>query len=225
MSNIKCRNCGETIQSENINIQKALAKCQTCDCVFNINDQILIPRPEIRMPDKFEVLRLRNSLNISYKWFSPVYIFLIFFAIFWNGFMAFWYYTAITEGIWMMGLFGLIHLGVGLFLIYFIIAGFFNSTHINATKNRLKIKHKPIWWIGNKEVIISHIAQLFCKEEVTKGKNGKSYTYHLYMVDVADEHIKLLSNLETPEYALYLEQELEHFLGIENRRVSGEYLE
>jgi len=223
MSNIKCKNCGESIRSENINIQKALAKCQTCDCVFNFNDQVPIPRPEIRKPDKFEVLRLQRSLNISYKWYSPVYIFLIFFAVFWNTFMAFWYYTAITEGIWTMGLFGLLHLAVGLFLIYFIFAGFFNSTHVNATKNRLKVKHGPIWWLGNKEVIVSNIDQLFCKEKVTKGKNGESYTYDLYMVDVADEHIKLLSNLETPEYALYLEQELEHFLGIENRRVAGEY--
>ena len=222
MSNIKCKNCETVIPVENINVQTSIAKCEACDCVFNFNDQVKAPRPTVQIPSKFEILKLRSSLNISYKWFTPVYVFLAFFCLVWNGFMAFWYYTAITEGIWMMAAFGVIHLTVGVFLMYFTLAGFFNTTHINATRNRLKISHTPLWWKGNREIETSYIDQLFCKLKVNRNKNGTTYTYDLFMIDINHKHTKLLSNLESPEYVLYLEQELEAFLGIEDRKVSGE---
>ncbi len=223
MSNIKCKNCGANVPTENINIQKALAKCSSCDCVFNFDNQVKVTRPSVAMPEKFEVLQLRSSLDISYKWYSPMYIFLAFFALFWNGFMAVWYYIALTEGVWMMAIFGVFHLAVGVGLIYTVLAGFFNSTHINATQTRLKFLHEPLWWRGNREIEVSEIDQIFCKLQVNRGKNGStSLAYHLCMIDVTGKHTKLLTNLETPEQALFLEQELEKFLGIEDRRVAGE---
>lgn len=223
MTNILCKNCGANIPTENINIQKALAKCSSCDCVFNFDNQIKTTRPSVAMPEKFEVLKLRSSLDISYKWYSPMYIFLAFFALFWNGFMAVWYYIALTEGVWMMAAFGILHLAVGVGLIYTVLAGFFNSTHINVTQARLKILHEPLLWRGNQELETSEIDQIFSKMQVNRGKNGStSLTYHLCMVDVSGKHIKLLTNLETPEQALFLEQELEKFLGIEDKKVAGE---
>ncbi|MEZ4883496.1 MAG: hypothetical protein R3E32_02075 [Chitinophagales bacterium] len=223
MSNIKCKNCGEVIPAENINIQKALAKCTNCNAIFSIEEQVKIPRPAIPMPEKFEILKLRSSLDISYKWYSPIYIFLAFFALFWNGFMAVWYYIALTEGIWMMAIFGVIHLSVGVGLIYTVLAGFFNTTHINVTSARLKILHEPLPWRGSCELEVSEIDQLFCKLQINRGKNGStSQEYHLYLIDVTGKHTKLLTNLQTPEQALYLEQELEQFLEIEDRKVPGE---
>ena len=223
MTNIKCKNCGDAIPSENINMEKALAKCDACHCVFGFDQQIKVARPEIGLPEKFDILQLRSSLDIHYKWYSPIYFFLAFFVLFWNGFMAFWYYIALSEGMWFMALAGILHLGVGIGLIYTVMAGFLNTTHINATKTRLKIFHEPLWWRGNRELEVSEIDQIFCKLKITRGKHSStSRSYQLYMIDVTGKHTKLLTNLETPEQALYLEQELERFLEIEDKKVAGE---
>lgn len=222
MAKISCKNCGKDIPAENVNIQKAIAKCQSCDCIFQFDDQIELSRPEVGMPDKYEVLKLRSSIDISYSWLSPKYYALVFFTLFWNGFMAVWYYLALTDGEWFMALFGVLHLGVGIFLFYTTLAGFVNSTHINATRNRLEIRHRPLWWMGNRAVEVSEIDQLFCKLQVNNSENGTTYAYHLYMIDKNKKHTKLISNMESPDQVLYLEQEIENFLGIKNRRVKGE---
>lgn len=211
MSKVTCKNCGKDIPAKNVNIQKAIAKCENCDCVFHFDNQIILSRPEIGMPENFEILKLRNSINISYKWLSPIHHFLFFFTLFWNGFMAFWYYNAITEEIWIMAIFGILHLAVGIFLFYFTLAAFFNSTHINATHNKLEIRHKPLWWKGNQTIDVAEIKQLFCKLAISYGENGASHTYQLYMIDFNKRHTKLISNMDSPDQVLYLEQELEIF--------------
>ena len=63
---------------------------------------------------------------------------------------------------------------------------------------------------------------MFTKEKVHRNKNNVSYTYQLKYLDQNDVEHKLLSGLDTPEQALYIEQEIENTLGIKDRSVEGE---
>jgi hypothetical protein len=67
------------------------------------------------------------------------------------------------------------------------------------------------------------VKQFFCKETMKHSKNGSYYRYELYAVTRDDRQVKLLSNLENPEAALFFEQQLETWLRIPDRPVVGEF--
>ena len=221
---LNCKNCHTHIPAHDININKAIAKCPECDHVFSFEEDIEthLHKPEVIMPKNIEVLELRSELNMYRKWWGPKFLGIGFFALFWNGFMMVWFTMAISSGAYEMAAFGIIHALVGLGMIYWIIAGVFNTTEIRTTKNRFYINHGPVPWRGNREIDVSRINQFFTKMNISQNKNNTSYSYEVHAVLDGGEQIKVLGLMDTPEEALYIEQELERFLNIPDRRVSGE---
>lgn len=174
------------------------------------------------MPRGIEVLDLGSELQIKRRWFSFVFLFLAVFCIFWNGFMLFWHAMALSMGAWFMSVFGLLHTAVGIGLAYFTLAGFLNTTNVRVGHGTIQIVHQPLPWPGNIVLPAHHVNQLFCRERVRHGKNGPSVTYELHAVTADGRQRKLLSGLSEPEQALYVEQELERHLGIDDALVRGE---
>src|SRR5258706_16415190 len=88
---------------------------------------------ELGLPEKLEIVRHGLYLEIIRKWFGKQFIFLTAFAIFWDGFLFFWYSNAVTRGNLVALLFPVLHLGVGFGLTYYVIAVWFNrSTFMSA---------------------------------------------------------------------------------------------
>lgn len=222
---LSCKNCDTHISAKDININKAIAKCPECDHVFSFEQDLNVHlhKPEVMMPKNIEVLELRSELNLYRKWWGPKFIGIAFFALFWNGFMVVWFSMAIATGAYPMALFGTIHAIAGLGMIYWVIAGTFNTTEVRTTKNRFYIKHGPIPWRGNREIEVSNISQFFTKMHIQRNDNSTTYSYELHAVLNDGKQIKILGQMDKPEEALYLEQELERFLDIPDRRVSGEF--
>ena len=140
--------------------------------------------------------------------------------------MVVWYTIALTQGIWVMAAFGVIHLGVGVGLTWYTLAGFLNTTYINVDSYKIQIRHKPIWWPGKMAVYTQDVKQVYVKQKVQRGKNGTTYTYEVRALIKAgnkDLDLKLLSGLPEPQQGLYIEQELEKHLKITDRPVQGEY--
>lgn len=226
---LKCRNCGSALSPADISPQLSAARCPHCHSLFAIAIPASpaaaqpLPRPEAALPARFSIHREGPDLVISRRWFSHVVWPLIFFAILWNGFLVVWHGIALASGMWFMSVFGLIHTAVGIGLIYFIIATFCNQTVIRAGSGRLRIQHGPVPWRGNQDLASSELHQLFCREKITRGKNGTSTTYQLEAVLRGNTRKTLLKNLPEPEHAIYLEQQLERFLGLTDQRVHGEF--
>jgi hypothetical protein len=173
------------------------------------------------MPKGINLEHMGMELLITRKWFSPKYIFLTVFALFWNGFMVVWYSIAISQKMWAMAGFGAIHTIVGLSLIYIVLSGFLNKTYIKVSHQNLNIKHGPVPHRGM-NMISSQIRQLYCKEKIQRSRNSTSTSYEVRAATVEGKDKKLLKGLEKSEQALYLEQEIERFLGIKDQIVSGE---
>ena len=133
-----------------------------------------------------------------------------------------WFGIAISQRVWFRALFATGHAAIGLGLTYGTIAGFVNRTLIRISPSQLTVGHGPLPWWGNKQLDATGIAQVYCKERVSRGRNGTSITYavHAALRDGADA--KLVDALDSPEQALYLEQEIERFLGIKDVPVRGE---
>ncbi len=191
-------------------------------------DNLLEKDPE----NKFQIDESREELSITYRWFSFVHIFLAFFCLIWDGFLVVWYSIAFASfndsggASLIMILFPVLHLAAGVGLTYYTICGFFNRTYLRVDRQRLSISFKPLPWKGQIEFPSREIKQLFVKEKVSRGKNGNSYTYNLCMLSSSGKEKVLLSGdlLGGASQARFLEQKIEHFLGIQDFAVPGEYM-
>lgn len=177
----------------------------------------------IPLPKQLKIVHDRDAMIIRRKWFSPLAFFLVFFALFWNGFMVVWMTMALREGVWVMAAFGSIHAFVGLFLAYFCVASFINTTDVSIDPNYLTVRHYPLPWLGNKKIRVHTIKQLYSKEHISRSKNGVNVSYRLFVITNDNQEEKLLTGLTELSQARFIEREIENVLGLEDLPVSGEF--
>jgi len=225
---INCPGCGKEIPVADVDLRGKIAKCAACNNIFSCAQQLPAdsPRAEERMPvgkpKKIKIERSAEGLKITRKWFDPGIIFLTFFCLFWNGFMFFWFYTAFKQKIYPMALFGTLHGAVGLGLFYGVLSGYLNKTYIRIAYNSLTVTHGPLPWFGQKSLGKEDLQQLYSKEIVYGGRNGPSYSYSVQAVTRKGQVIELVPGLSSKEEALFIEQEVEKYLRIEDEPVRGE---
>jgi len=172
---------------------------------------------------KFNIDKQGDTLKISYKWFSPVAFFLVFFCIVWDGFLVVWF--AVDTPI-SFKMFAIMHVAVGVGLTYYTVCLFVNSSFISVDKQKLSIRFAPLPWVGNKTLEARDIEQMFVQEKVSHGKNGVSRSYHLNALMKNGGKVKLIGSaaMNSVEDTKFLEHKIESFLGIRDRQIAGEYL-
>ncbi len=228
---LSCPDCGKAVPAENINIAGMVAKCGECDSVFDFSGEIgrtAMPgadrdRPDIPQPGQVRVEKEGMVLKLIQSWFSLKFIPLLFFCIAWDSFLVFWYSMTITqEAPWIMSVFPIAHVAVGVGLTYYTLAGFLNKSIISVSYSEITVRHQPLPWPGKIRLRASEVEQFYCQEEYNRGKNGSYYTYQLSVLMKNGKKIKMLSNLDSPETVLYIERRIEEWLNIQDRPVSGE---
>ena len=226
---LQCPNCNADIKAEDININRLIAKCSACNTVFEFEKKVREQpreRPEIVMPQGIEAYHLLSELNIEIKWRQSFSSFLAFFTIFWNGIVFIFVAAAIITGTYGMLLGVSIHLLVGLALLYYMLTVMVNTTFITANSYRLLIEHRPLKlpFYKNKDIPVGEIDQLHVERYVASTTNGKpNHAFGLYLLKTNGEKIRLLKGLRNPDQARYVEQEIERFLDIPDRKVADEF--
>ena len=239
---LECPNCGASVPATNINVQETIAVCPACDTVFNFSGgdvnvgssamQATKPKnkfkyDEVRMPNSFDVQETDQKLTISYSWFSCIAPFLTFFALVWNGIIFGIFFPAIS-GFNNLGFpfafFPLIFGGVGVGLVYFNIAQYVNRTYIVIGPKEMQIYSKPLPMPNTQTIKHDEIHQVYAKQRINRNSDGKrTITYEVQAAMHGNQHKKLVGSLSNAEQALFIEQEIEKYLGIDDVRVSGEY--
>jgi hypothetical protein len=232
---LSCRACGKAIPAADVNIDKAIAKCQACNAVFGFLDQVQgghssAVRQPVGMPKGFKLDNWGPELTINWRWYSHGVWVLLFFCIFWDGFLVMWYSVGIGQlvsgkgdpGIWIMLVFPVLHLAVGAGLTYAVLCGFLNKTVIRVSMGELSIKHGPVPCFSNRLLLTVDLKQLFCTETVHRTKNGSHSSYSVMAEKRDGTKLKLLSNLQELDQALYVEQQIEQHLKIPDQRVQEE---
>ena len=108
-----------------------------------------------------------SYIEITRTWFGLQTILLTGFALIWDLFLLFWYQKVLEHDAKIIFIiFPLLHVAVGVGLTYYVIARWFNSTHIYVSMLQLGIRHRPVPWIGYKEIPAGNIAQLYSKEKI-----------------------------------------------------------
>mmetsp|Transcript_3331 Transcript_3331/g.5824 ORF Transcript_3331/g.5824 Transcript_3331/m.5824 type:complete len:283 (-) Transcript_3331:185-1033(-) len=179
-------------------------------------------------PQSMSVFRAGDddALVIKRRWYNRGVYFKAAFAIFWNGFMLVWNSFAIVSGAYVFAIFGLLHDAVGLFLIYDVVTTFVNSTFVTVRDGSITVENRPIRRCceAPKEVDTMPIREIRCKRNVNVGSDGSVDTsFDVRAVDVNRIETVIVGGLALLEEALFLEQELENYLGLGQATVvSGE---
>lgn len=187
------------------------------------------PRPAVPMPSGISVDTDGKDLLIYRSWFSWVFIFLAVFCTIWDSIVLVFIGAGIFAGT-QVGPMALLFLLIpGLFLVvgacltYYTICGFVNTTTIRVGQGEISVAHGPLPWWGNIAYPSGDIAQLFTTEQVHYGKRGSvSFTYSVEFVQRNGARQTLASGLTDAAQALFIEQEIERCLGIQDVPVGGE---
>ncbi|HET7228897.1 MAG TPA: hypothetical protein VFJ16_02715 [Longimicrobium sp.] len=226
---IVCPSCRVPVAADDVNLSTGLAKCRTCNNVFRFDTEPELAaaparkRPLSGKPDRVVMSEGNGELTIAYRWFSPKFIFLTFFCIFWDGILLVWYATALASGAWLMALFPVLHVAVGIGLTYWVLCGYVNTTTIRLDGSRMSVRHHPLPWPGNRDYAFAQVAQLYCEEKVSRGRNGVSCTYNLGALLHDGKRKTVISGADSPDLPLFLEQHAEAWMRITDVPVAGEF--
>lgn len=180
------------------------------------------PPPALPLPEQFKVVETPGRLDVRWRWFAPVHLFLLVFALFWNGFMVMWFSIALAQGITAMALFGSFHAIIGIGVGYGALAGLINSTRISLEGGLLSVRHGPLPWVGAGDWKKEDLAQLYGEQRVISGKNGRRTTFSLNAMLRDGRRVTLVKGLTDKTQALWLERALETRLQIVDAPVRGE---
>ena len=225
---IVCPTCRVPVAAEDVALDTGLAKCRTCNNVFRFDNlpglaaPAVRPRQNVGRPRNVVSSEIDGGLTVRYRWFSPKYVFLAFFCLFWDGFLVFWYAMALSSGDTIGLLFPLLHVAAGIAVTYATVAGFLNTTTLRIDPYRLRVTHGPIWWGRPIQLEVGDVHQLFCDEKVSRGRNGPSYTYNLNALLRDGSRRKVVSGLDSAELPVFLEHHAEEWMGIRDEPVAGE---
>lgn len=229
---LKCANCAAPLRSEDWNVSAGIIKCSHCGVLSTVpgnasgqsSSSGFEPRAEVPLPPGITVDQTPMGIELRRRWLNAIVFFLIPFCIAWDAFLVFWYSKAFGDpnSPWLMKVFPIAHVAVGVGLTYYVIATLFNSTAITALGGRLRVAHGPVPWMGNTDLDGSEVSQLFCKEKARQNRNGQSFHYEVWAVLRDSTTKKVVGAGLTMEQALFIEQKLEHALGIQDRPVPGE---
>jgi hypothetical protein len=248
-----CPSCGEMLRSEDMNLDQMVGKCRRCHALVNLRDFVPQqgsaesaglanrPRPVVPQPHQLTVEDSGTQLRIFWPWFSGSAVFLIFFCIAWDSFLIFWYYQVLAGpgNNWLMIVFPIAHVAVGVWLTYFTLASLVNRTEIVVDHETLRVRHRPFPWPGSVVLPVEQIAQLYvgarCVRQPSKPDDQSSEQesesesceaepdsgYDLNAL-LHDGTARKLLSLSEPEMAMFIEQAIEKFLGLGDQPVAGE---
>ncbi len=238
---LSCESCGALIPADDINLERLVAKCRHCDSVFSFDGRLagrVAPRRRPPLPKGLAIekgepplpseptyrtapVAERGPLEITRRWFRPHHLGLLFFCVFWDGFLVVWYSLGSLMHVPLLFfIFPLLHVAVGLGLTYSTLAGLVNRTFIGVADGSLSIRHAPLPWFGNRSIPVEHLRQLYVRDRVSRGQSGNSTTRWELLAETGDDRtLELVTGLPDRDQAEYLEWAIEEHLGIEDEPV------
>lgn len=228
---LNCPRCHSEINANDINIDKAIAKCSNCNNVFSFEGEINSPirhRKEVLLPEEIEIDAYQDELTLFYKWrkakgMSP---FLVFFGAVWNAMMIPFVVAAVASGSWTMLLGISLHLMVGIGFLIYIFTRLMNSTYVTVDDYELSIEHRPFtipFIAKNQYYDVQNIEQLYAKKYVSHTTNDvKVYAYAVHAKMIGGEDVRIIGGFRHKNKALFIEQEIELFLGVKDEKVDEE---
>ncbi|CAM2067636.1 hypothetical protein SCOR_19800 [Sulfidibacter corallicola] len=213
---VDCKRCSARILPEHLDLDRGIAHCASCGAVFSLEatlDAAVTPGMDIR--------RSESGLSLTRRWYLPRHWLLMLLALVWNGFFLLW--LARTPGFDpLLRLMAGVNLGFGFILFYGALVFLVNRTSIEVDSGRLRLRHGPFPWRRGLSVEIAQIDQLYCSERLVRRRGRAFPVYQVNIFLNNGERRLLLREIYDVNQALYVENQIERFLGIQDRPILGE---
>ena len=177
LQRLVCTGCGRPIPIHDVNLERGMAKCVACNSAFVLEarqteadsleaaEKLGTPPspPPIKPIGIHQEIGSNGELHLKHRWFSASALGLLFFCIFWDSFLAVWYFLAVdlmTQGKPVelgMLILPLGHVTIGGIITYCCLAQLLNKTEIVATTETLHVRHSPLPWRGNRVISLCDI--------------------------------------------------------------------
>jgi hypothetical protein len=144
---LHCPRCGRTIPGKDIDLERGVGVCRPCGEIVpfaagaGATALAKAYKPEgLRLDESVEagvyqaLLRPNRAAAVS----------LLAFAAVWDGFLFFWYSTAIASHAWGMTLFPVLHLGAGFFITHKALVALLNTRRIHIGDGRVRVTNGPV---------------------------------------------------------------------------------
>ncbi len=224
---VRCPDCEFLLHAGAVNISDGIAKCTSCENLFQLHHAV--PRrqkPQLDLPTGLEIFRFEKELEIQFSWRQSISTTLLFFNLAWN---AFWLIFAVAM-LWVGGISFVLLIGIpiaiGIYLLYFLIAQVFNYTSILIDEKNLCITHKPLSLPGydNKIIDRQQVDQVYIEKYIENNfEDGPEYAFAIYALHKQQKKLQLVKRIAHYEQAQFIEQALEDYLLIADRKIEGEY--
>lgn len=229
---LECPECKAKIKYKDINVNKALAKCDSCHTVHSFEKKEASATQQktfVALPEGIRAYDMPDAVDfeVSWKKSSKSLWFFTAFAIFWNTIVGIFVIIGFATGEMTVLAFIAFHIIVGLGVAYYVLALFFNTSYIGINRYDLTVEHSPIPFpfFKSYEISVQDIEQLHIERYVASKTNGRpDYAFSVFVKTRNKvKPIKLMKGLKTAEQGRYIEQEIESFLGIEDEKVTKEW--
>lgn len=215
---IHCPSCEGEVNADNLNLQNSVAKCSNCNVIFSIKEELdsLILDEEIKQeflrPEGIDLFYFKEDLEITVQQH--------------------------IQGLDLAGLILFPALAFFAILIYFVksipiyfpigftLASFYyiyrsmnyskNKTYIDVNDQFLSIKARPKHFVNDKKYAANDIDQLYLKHAAD---GSGHYTVFMIINGIEGQKHEKLLTVNSLSKAKYLEQEIERYLNIEQRKV------
>ena len=218
---LSCPACTEALNAEHIDLPNNVAKCGSCHVVFSIAEEVeglkvkQETKQEIFRPEGIDLFYYKGEMEIT----LPQNIhglegFLLGMFIMLAPLATLLYFK---KGI---SVYFPIFFAIGtLFFLYRLFTYSKAKTYIDINDRSLTIKHRPNNLKKDKAFPAEDIDQIYLKQAA----DGSGYfTLHMIVNGPKGQQHQKLITVNTLSKAKYLEQEIEKYLGIEDRKVPEE---
>ncbi|MEZ5008024.1 MAG: hypothetical protein R2728_12005 [Chitinophagales bacterium] len=235
MELVRCKRCESVVSETHINREEQVANCQRCGALFSLQNLDYVAKakntkslkPEIyEIPKGIDIEKYSFELKIIYKTQGFAKFFFTLFSLFWNGIVGIFVIVSILSGNFGILLFVSIHLAIGISMAYYTISLYLNKNKITANSTGLSTTYGPLRFPFRKDysVPVTDINQIYCRKYSMGTVNGvPQYGYKVALLKNDGQAITIMKALKTYHQALYLEQQIESFLKIEDKAVAEEY--
>ncbi|MDP8223971.1 MAG: hypothetical protein P9L99_11475 [Candidatus Lernaella stagnicola] len=235
MKGLKCTNCGAPLRITRRHVNEGTVECKYCGSSISLDGPTEDDREMLQGLAVFKEMRrflgfdldelnapltrphnsaitLANTPGLLFRADIPPAgmtlgnAFLLFFTLFWCGFMVVWNGIGIATGAWVMVAFGLLHDAVGVFLAYLVLWQWIGRETLHAERGRFDRTKRLLFFRWTKSIQWPHVEDFVFK---VSSRSGRSAQPGLYLVS-GTKRIRLAANASTAELR-WLRTELRRF--------------